>query len=178
VSPGVHPASYPMGIGGSFPGRKADYSPTTSADFKKTWVYTSTPLYVFMAWCLINEAQGQFYFYYLQWTAELFPWIFRLMSTAQTLDNFQARKWRAWFGTSHWFLSLSYVRSSKVAQAWTLTTCIWHVLISNLDWDTVLSEVSLVFSVPPEEFRNYTTKAPSTLFWIHDSIIIVQFDAI
>jgi hypothetical protein len=31
------------------PGREADFSPRNSADVKKTWVYTSTPLYVFMA---------------------------------------------------------------------------------------------------------------------------------
>jgi hypothetical protein len=36
------------------PGREADYSPPTSAEVKKTWIYTSTPLYVFMAQCLIS----------------------------------------------------------------------------------------------------------------------------
>jgi hypothetical protein len=51
---GVHSTSYKMGIGGSFPGvkrqeREADHSPRTSAEVKKTWVYTSTPPYVFMA---------------------------------------------------------------------------------------------------------------------------------
>jgi hypothetical protein len=51
---GVHPTSYKMGTGGSFPGvkrqgREADHSPPTSAEVKKMWIYTSTPLYVFMA---------------------------------------------------------------------------------------------------------------------------------
>jgi hypothetical protein len=51
---GVHPTSYPMGTGGSFPevkrpAREADHSPPTSAEVKKTWFYTSTPLYAFMA---------------------------------------------------------------------------------------------------------------------------------
>jgi hypothetical protein len=51
---GVHPASYPMGTGDSFPGvkrqgREADHSPLTSAEVKKMWIYTSTPPYVFMA---------------------------------------------------------------------------------------------------------------------------------
>jgi hypothetical protein len=51
---GVHPTSYKMGTGGSFPGvkqqgREADHSPPTSAEVKKMWLYTSTPLYVFMA---------------------------------------------------------------------------------------------------------------------------------
>jgi len=31
------------------PGCKSDHSPLSSAEFKKTWIYTSTPPY-FMAW--------------------------------------------------------------------------------------------------------------------------------
>jgi hypothetical protein len=31
------------------PGREADHSPPTSAEFKNTWIYTSTPPHVFMA---------------------------------------------------------------------------------------------------------------------------------
>jgi hypothetical protein len=31
------------------PGREADHSPQTSAEVKKTWIYTSTPPYVFIA---------------------------------------------------------------------------------------------------------------------------------
>jgi hypothetical protein len=42
-----------MGTGGSFPGGKA-------AGAKKTWIYTSTPPYVFMEWCLISQSRGQF----------------------------------------------------------------------------------------------------------------------
>jgi hypothetical protein len=30
-------------------GREVDHSPPASADVKKTWIYTSTPLYAFMA---------------------------------------------------------------------------------------------------------------------------------
>jgi hypothetical protein len=50
---GVHPTSYTMGSGGSFPGvrqqgREADHSPPTNAEVKKMWI-SSTPLYVFMA---------------------------------------------------------------------------------------------------------------------------------
>jgi hypothetical protein len=49
----VHPISYTMGTGSSFPGvkrpgREADHSPTT-AEVKKMWIYTSTPPYAFMA---------------------------------------------------------------------------------------------------------------------------------
>jgi hypothetical protein len=51
---GVHPASYPIGTGGSFPGVKrpgpeADKSPPTSTEIKKIWICTSTPPYDFMA---------------------------------------------------------------------------------------------------------------------------------
>jgi hypothetical protein len=49
---GVHPTSYPMGMGALFPGvkrpgREADRSPPASAEVKNTWIYTSTPPYVF-----------------------------------------------------------------------------------------------------------------------------------
>jgi hypothetical protein len=52
---GVHPTSYPMGIGGgSFPGvkqqgREPDHSPPATAEVKKMWIYTSIPPYAFMA---------------------------------------------------------------------------------------------------------------------------------
>jgi hypothetical protein len=50
---GVHPTSYKMGTVGSFQGvkrqgREADHSPT-STEVKKMRIYTSIPLYVFMA---------------------------------------------------------------------------------------------------------------------------------
>jgi hypothetical protein len=55
-----HPASYPVGTRDSFrgvnlPGREADHSPPYSAEFKNAWSYTSTPQYVFMAWCLVKH---------------------------------------------------------------------------------------------------------------------------
>jgi hypothetical protein len=54
IGSGVHPAFYPMGTGAHSPGvnwtgRAADHSPPTSAEVKKTWIYISTPPYVFMA---------------------------------------------------------------------------------------------------------------------------------
>jgi hypothetical protein len=50
----VNTASYPMGIGGSFPkgkttGEWSCHSPPTSAEVKKTLVYTSTPQYVLLS---------------------------------------------------------------------------------------------------------------------------------
>jgi hypothetical protein len=43
---GVHPTSYMMGTGGSFPGvkrpgREAGHSPPSNAEVKKMWIYTS-----------------------------------------------------------------------------------------------------------------------------------------
>jgi hypothetical protein len=54
TGPGVHPTSYQLGTGALSPGvkrkgREADRSPPASAEVKKTWIYTSTPPYVFMA---------------------------------------------------------------------------------------------------------------------------------
>jgi hypothetical protein len=51
---GAHPASNPIGTGGLSQGLKrlgyeADHSSPTSAEVKKTWIYTSTPPYAFMA---------------------------------------------------------------------------------------------------------------------------------
>jgi hypothetical protein len=44
------------------PGREDDHSPETSTEVKKTWNYTSTLLYTFMAECLISQARGKLYF--------------------------------------------------------------------------------------------------------------------
>jgi hypothetical protein len=46
TGPGAHPASYPMGTTGSFPGvklpvRESDHSPPSSAEVKNAWSYTS-----------------------------------------------------------------------------------------------------------------------------------------
>jgi hypothetical protein len=60
IGSGAHPASYPMATGGSFPGvkrpgREADNSPPSSAEVKNARSYTSTPQYVFVAWCLVKH---------------------------------------------------------------------------------------------------------------------------
>jgi hypothetical protein len=36
-------------------GREADHSPPSSAEVKNEWSYTSTPRYIFMAWCLVKH---------------------------------------------------------------------------------------------------------------------------
>jgi hypothetical protein len=48
IGSGAHPPFYPVGTRGSFlgiklPGRKADHSPLSSAEFKNAWSYTSPP---------------------------------------------------------------------------------------------------------------------------------------
>jgi hypothetical protein len=35
-------------------GHEADNSPPTNAEVKNTWIYTSTPPYIFMVYCLIS----------------------------------------------------------------------------------------------------------------------------
>jgi hypothetical protein len=35
-------------------GREADHSTPTRAEFKKTWIYTPTPPYVFIAYCSVK----------------------------------------------------------------------------------------------------------------------------
>jgi hypothetical protein len=57
---GAHSPSYLMGTRGSFveikrSGREADYSHPSSVEVKNAWSYTSTPQYVFMAWCLVKH---------------------------------------------------------------------------------------------------------------------------
>jgi hypothetical protein len=53
--PRFHPTSYPVVPGAlsprvKRPRREADHLPPTSAEVKKTWMYTSNPPYVFMAY--------------------------------------------------------------------------------------------------------------------------------
>jgi hypothetical protein len=55
TDPGAGPASYPMATGDYFPRcksgpeREADHSPPASTEVNNTWIYTSTPPYVFTA---------------------------------------------------------------------------------------------------------------------------------
>jgi hypothetical protein len=47
------PGAFPLGV--KRPGREADHSPLSDAEVKNAWSYTSTPQYVFMAWCLVEH---------------------------------------------------------------------------------------------------------------------------
>jgi hypothetical protein len=46
-------------------GREADRSPPTSAEVKKTWLYTSTPLPIHLRVVVISQAQEQLYLFTL-----------------------------------------------------------------------------------------------------------------
>jgi hypothetical protein len=67
-SSGAHPASYPMGTRGSFPGGKAAGAwswPLSSISCRGQRMSGAIPplsQYAFMAWCLV-KAQGQLYLY-------------------------------------------------------------------------------------------------------------------
>jgi len=47
-----------LSLGVKRPGSATDHSSPSSAEVKKSWSYTSTPQYAFMAWCSV-KAQGQ-----------------------------------------------------------------------------------------------------------------------
>jgi hypothetical protein len=55
VSSGAHPDSHLMGTKTLSPGHEADHSPSSSAEVKNAWSYTSTPPYTFMVWCLMKS---------------------------------------------------------------------------------------------------------------------------
>jgi hypothetical protein len=66
---GAHPASYPLGTTGFFPGGKSGRGVKLITELhlvprsKNEWSYTSTPQYAFMAWFSV-KAQGQLYIYF------------------------------------------------------------------------------------------------------------------
>jgi hypothetical protein len=51
-----------VSLGLKRPSHEADHSPPSSAKVKNAWSYTSTPEYVFMAWCLVKH-RDKFTFY-------------------------------------------------------------------------------------------------------------------
>jgi hypothetical protein len=51
---GAHPTSCPMGVGSKAVKLTTLTTPPTSAGVKKMWIYTSTPPYVFIRYCLIS----------------------------------------------------------------------------------------------------------------------------
>jgi hypothetical protein len=55
MGPGAHPASYPISTKGEAAGSEANHSPPSSVEAKNVWSCTSTPPFLFMAWCLIKH---------------------------------------------------------------------------------------------------------------------------
>jgi hypothetical protein len=62
-------------VGVKRPGREADHSPPSSVEVKNAWSYTSTPQYIFMAWCLVKHRDNFTFlcFTSLCLTCDLFP---------------------------------------------------------------------------------------------------------
>jgi hypothetical protein len=54
-----------LSLGAKRPGREADHSPPSSAEVKNASSYTSTPQYIFMAWCLVKHRDSFTCFYFL-----------------------------------------------------------------------------------------------------------------
>jgi hypothetical protein len=50
-----------LALGVKRPGNEADHSPPSSAEVKNEWSCTSTPQYVFMAWCLVKNRDFTFF---------------------------------------------------------------------------------------------------------------------
>jgi hypothetical protein len=60
---GAHPATYQMGTWGfslevKQPWHEAYKSPPTSAGVRKTCIYTNTPTYIFMVYCLVKHGDN------------------------------------------------------------------------------------------------------------------------
>jgi hypothetical protein len=47
-----------LSLGVKRPGYEPDHTPPSSAEVKNEWSYTSTPQYVFMAWCLVKHTDN------------------------------------------------------------------------------------------------------------------------
>jgi hypothetical protein len=55
TQPSIQRVPEALSLGVKQPGRETDHSSPASTQVKKTWVYTSTPPYVFKAYCLIKH---------------------------------------------------------------------------------------------------------------------------
>jgi hypothetical protein len=44
-----------LSLGVKWPDHEYGHSPPSSAEVKNVWSYTSTPPYVYMAWCLVKQ---------------------------------------------------------------------------------------------------------------------------
>jgi hypothetical protein len=75
--------------------READYSLATSAKVKKTWIYTPTLPYIFMALCLTSKAQEHFY-PYMNPKSELNTYQVFWDLTPKWEKSYIIYKWKGW----------------------------------------------------------------------------------
>jgi hypothetical protein len=64
TQPPIHWVPGALSLGVHQPGCEADHSPPPSAEVKNAWSYTSTPQYIFMAWCLIKHRDNFTFTYF------------------------------------------------------------------------------------------------------------------
>jgi hypothetical protein len=76
-----------LSLGVKRPGREADHSPPSSAEAKNVWSYTSTPQFVFIAWCLVKHRDNFTFF--------TFTFI-KSFSRKTWRDEPLVRPWRRW----------------------------------------------------------------------------------
>jgi hypothetical protein len=60
--PSIQYVSGVLSLGLKRPGRETDHSAPSSTEVKNAWSYTSTPQYVFLAWCSVKR-RDNFTFY-------------------------------------------------------------------------------------------------------------------
>jgi hypothetical protein len=53
-----------LSLGVKRQGREGDHSPPSSTEVKNAWSYTSTPPYVFMAWCFVKHRDNFTFTFY------------------------------------------------------------------------------------------------------------------
>jgi len=74
------------------PGSVADHSPPSDAEAKDAWNYTSTPTYIFMAWCLIKHRLCSWRGAYLSTETNLpylLPYVFMARYLVKHRDSFK-----------------------------------------------------------------------------------------
>jgi hypothetical protein len=81
-----------LSLGVKRQGHEADHSPPSSAEVKNAWSYTSTPQYVFMAWCLVKR-RDKFTLPYLTlrgwWVSRVVLWREELCCTSKEWNTSQ-----------------------------------------------------------------------------------------
>jgi hypothetical protein len=65
TQPPIQWVSETLSLGIKQPGQEANHSPPSSAEVKNAWSYTSTPQYVFIAWCLVKHRDNFTFYLYL-----------------------------------------------------------------------------------------------------------------